>query len=52
MRTVRGHFMKREQRWSRRQDNDAHGYEWLALVFAIGFLFVVALVGRWYWEGM
>lgn len=47
---MRGHFTKRERRWHEPKD-DATQTEWLALVFAVGCLVVLWVIGHWWSEG-
>jgi hypothetical protein len=44
---MRSYFTKRQRRWHESKD-DATDTEWLALIFAIVFLCVVGVVGRWW----
>ena len=47
---MRSHFTKRERRWHEPKD-DATQTEWLALVFAVGCLVVLWVIGHWWSEG-
>ena len=47
---MRNYFYKRERRWHEPKD-DATQTEWLALVFAVGCLVVLWVIGHWWSEG-
>ena len=64
---MRNHFYKRERRWHKPKDDanfykrqrrwhepkdDATQTEWLALVFAVGCLVVLWVIGHWWSEGL
>ena len=45
------YFTRRKRRWHEPKD-DATQTEWLALVFAVGCLVVLWVIGHWWSEGL